>query len=525
MHDFVRRLLLAVALVAAGCQKKAEAPVASAPATPAVSGESRAGGAALVPEKERSSHFAAVQRHLELGGTLYGYADIDGNLEVLAGQLQQVLGGLGTTEPAAGIVSRQDLTGLVKLLGLTDAKALGLSSVADGSGFYRNRLFVYTGGERHGLLAALGGKPGPWKHVGLAPADASFYGESEMDLGILYRTIQDVVVKVAGQPARDEINAALQKAGESLAISLLDLIYGLKGRSAIVLRVEPSRTMRLPGAQPLVIPAVSLLACIENIGPIIEPALARSSEFRRSEAGSLHVYEPAKPLPFDGIQPAIVVDGSMLYFTTSVAFLNECRAQKEGLAQTAAFKEAIARVGTEGNGLTYVSPNFLGRFKEIEKLNPNLPAPTRSMLQYIASQLPTSDRALVAMRTHTDDGILVRSYLNRSMKQDLVAVGIYNPVTIGLVAAMAIPAFQKVRMASQDKAILNNLRQLSAAADQHYLETGTRSATYDQLVGPDKYVRALIPVAGEDYRTLRFQQGQPLRVRLPDGRSLQYPLR
>ncbi|MBI5771009.1 MAG: prepilin-type N-terminal cleavage/methylation domain-containing protein, partial [Verrucomicrobia bacterium] len=36
-------------------------------------------------------------------------------------------------------------------------------------------------------------------------------------------------------------------------------------------------------------------------------------------------------------------------------------------------------------------------------------------------------------------------------------------VIIGLLAAMAIPAFQKVRTSSQDKAVLNNARQLAAA--------------------------------------------------------------
>ena len=45
-------------------------------------------------------------------------------------------------------------------------------------------------------------------------------------------------------------------------------------------------------------------------------------------------------------------------------------------------------------------------------------------------------------------------------------------VIIGLLAAMAIPAFQKVRQASQDKAVLNNARQLSAASDQYFLENG-----------------------------------------------------
>ncbi len=45
-------------------------------------------------------------------------------------------------------------------------------------------------------------------------------------------------------------------------------------------------------------------------------------------------------------------------------------------------------------------------------------------------------------------------------------------VIIGLLAAMAIPAFQKVRQSSQDKTVLNNARQLGAAADQYFLEFG-----------------------------------------------------
>jgi type IV pilus assembly protein PilA len=77
-------------------------------------------------------------------------------------------------------------------------------------------------------------------------------------------------------------------------------------------------------------------------------------------------------------------------------------------------------------------------------------------------------------------------------------------------------------MASQEKAVLNNLRQLAAAADQHYLETGTTTATYDQLVGPTRYIRVLNPVAGENYRALRFQQGRPLSVRLRNGKMVEY---
>ena len=72
-------------------------------------------------------------------------------------------------------------------------------------------------------------------------------------------------------------------------------------------------------------------------------------------------------------------------------------------------------------------------------------------------------------------------------------------VIIGLLAAMAIPAFQKVRVASQDKAVLNNARQMAAAADQYYLENGATSANSSSLVGATNYVKALNTVASESY--------------------------
>jgi type IV pilus assembly protein PilA len=72
-------------------------------------------------------------------------------------------------------------------------------------------------------------------------------------------------------------------------------------------------------------------------------------------------------------------------------------------------------------------------------------------------------------------------------------------VIIGLLATMAIPAFQRVTIASQDKAILNNARQLSAAADQYFMESGVSTATLNDLVGATQYIKALNTIASESY--------------------------
>ena len=84
-------------------------------------------------------------------------------------------------------------------------------------------------------------------------------------------------------------------------------------------------------------------------------------------------------------------------------------------------------------------------------------------------------------------------------------------VIIGLLAAMAIPAFQKVRVASQDKAVLNNARQMAAAADQYYLENGATYADSTSLVGATNYVKALNTVASETYPT-GYTQGITITI-------------
>jgi type IV pilus assembly protein PilA len=95
-------------------------------------------------------------------------------------------------------------------------------------------------------------------------------------------------------------------------------------------------------------------------------------------------------------------------------------------------------------------------------------------------------------------------------------------VIIGLLAAMAIPAFQKVRASSQDKAVTNNMRQLASGADQYFLENGTSTAAIESLVGSSAYVKVLSTVANESYPAF-FTQATPVIVSgISSARTLTY---
>ena len=115
----------------------------------------------------------------------------------------------------------------------------------------------------------------------------------------------------------------------------------------------------------------------------------------------------------------------------------------------------------------------------------------------------------------------MKSYTRSSKGFTLVEIMIVV-VIIGLLAAMAIPAFQKVRSSSQDKAVTNNMRQLGAAADQYFLENGTSTADLTSLIGSQAYVKALNTVANEAY-PLAFTQGNAIIVSgISGSRTLTY---
>jgi type IV pilus assembly protein PilA len=92
-------------------------------------------------------------------------------------------------------------------------------------------------------------------------------------------------------------------------------------------------------------------------------------------------------------------------------------------------------------------------------------------------------------------------------------------VIIGLLAAMAIPAFNKVRYTSRYKAIVNNLRQISAGAQQYMLEQGASAVNEAQLVGTDSfdYVRPIAQVNGETYSGLTSISGTTSQLSVSEG--------
>jgi type IV pilus assembly protein PilA len=91
--------------------------------------------------------------------------------------------------------------------------------------------------------------------------------------------------------------------------------------------------------------------------------------------------------------------------------------------------------------------------------------------------------------------------MDRKIKKGFTLIEIIIVVVIiALLAAMAIPAYNKVRQNAKNKEILQNLKVIATAGTEYLLENEAQEVNYSSLEGT--YLPAIKPIAGEDYSTL-----------------------
>ena len=519
MHPNRVGMALAFLLLAGGCAKQpAPAPPPPPPSVP------------IVAANERSSYFDAVNRHLELGGTLYGYADVAGDSLKLADELHRLVGQVAAVNPAAATFAQADYRALFVALGFDDVKAMGFSSVRGAEGAFRNRIFLYTPEGRHGLLAVMGGPPAGFSRTHLAPPDADYYCENEVDLPAVYATVKDIAARLGHPGAANDLDGQVKAAGLKLGLSLLDIIGAWRGRVTVVLRADPADAYVLAAPVRFVLPKYSGLVCVDGIGAVIEKDLAKSPAFTATTEGTRHFFTPKQASGLQGLHPVLAVDGSALYAATSPEFLREALDRQAGLEQNPDFQRMLADLGPTGNGLSYVTPRFFTQLRELVPLNQQSLPPIKNALGGVL-QLPMPEHPQMAVRENLADGILVRASYNRSLKRELSVLAIYNPVTLGLAAALVIPAIQRAQAgppprlppATVDRLISANLRTLATLANRYYRQNNVRTVSFDDLVGPGKALPRITVWAGENYRAIIFERGKPISVRTRDGRVYTYP--
>ena len=142
--------------------------------------------------------FDEVAGQLDLGGVLYGYVSVDGDLSGLAKFLNSFMSGMKEIDKGVSShVPDVDVEALMKISGLDSISALGLSSIQTNQGF-RNKVYLHAPNGVRGLLSMFGDEAKEFEVLQLAPSGTDFVVQQEIKLKTFYNEI--VLGALGGSP-------------------------------------------------------------------------------------------------------------------------------------------------------------------------------------------------------------------------------------------------------------------------------------------------------------------------------------
>ncbi|WP_138223202.1 hypothetical protein [Nibricoccus aquaticus] len=378
----------------------------------------------------------AVRRELSPDALFYTYIDFEGGWGQVGRELSDTL-------KASSFADKPiDLPGAFEAIGLSQIRAIGLSSDAVPGG-YDNRFFLYTPTGRAGVFSLFPGKPQPFQAAQFAPADADLVLDLRLDLPALIKTVESVAVKFTGEKeVADELLKLLAQSEEK---GLTELI-AYQGRAIVIVRMHPQDQIERRAAEFSFKLPFDVFARIETGGKHIAKTLAADSDWLREEKNG-RTYFTRKPT--DDVPPedfAIILDGDSIAIA-STPFSDECLAKTGALAADPAYLQALADSASEGHVLFYMTPKFFTSVRNASKmLFLTSSFASRSykdalIANQLMSMLPMIDKPLTSVLVARDDGILIRGRSIESLKASLPAVSLLTPDFLGRIATYAAKAW------------------------------------------------------------------------------------
>jgi hypothetical protein len=377
----------------------------------------------MAPQK--SPHFDTVSAELQLGGTVYAYADIEGDAERAADFLLTLLRDLPGFVPPQG-ASRLNATALVRILGLHNVQAIGLSSYQNES-LYHNRAFIHHSGARKGLLKLFGAEPAAFDLVTIAPNDADLVWEQQVDARVLVD-----IVRALGELGVGMTPEALDKAlGErvlGLDITLGAIIERLDTTAGLILAVDENRPLRIPG-ESFWFPYTDFLFRIDGLGELADAIAAGAAldPFIVSErTEDWVIIRPAirLPPPWNAYEPSVMkeVATGRMYVVSSPAFLKKCLSTMEGVVRSADFIRAFEQLPMTGNALAYLSPRMTRQMHALldRVIETNGSSITTTLTRFF---VPDVGYPVGWVASNINGGLLITSNTPSSHKSTLLTLG------------------------------------------------------------------------------------------------------
>ena len=406
---------------------------------------------------EEADRFASVTGQVDLGGVVFGYLSVDGDLTAIGKYANSFLDEMRKIQPDVPPVN---VPALLKITGLDAISALGFSSVATADGF-RNKTYVHTPKGRRGLLRLMGGESKPFEVVALAPAGSDLVIEQDLNLKTLYESVLEAAGLAMGEQGKAMVRMALkQPMPPPITFTMEKVMADLDTKLTVIIDVDPTKMVNLPDAKGMKIPQLSGAALVDGLGwiadelaKVLEPMLAQGGKrkppfkiLRNANwvgmqldliSASAASEREKKEISELGLETALLahhVPSGKLVLASGKDFADKLFSPKPGLGQDPAFQKTMKGLPMEGTSLTYASPAFFSSLRQsFEKLNELANDKEHEQddrfiaTTFINFLLPKNARGEGSVTTNTKDGTLTISNSAHSHKSSL-ATGLASPL-------------------------------------------------------------------------------------------------
>mgnify|MGYP001582079940 CR=1 FL=1 len=424
------------------------------------------------PDKQR---FEAVANQLDLGGVLYGYVSVDGDLSGLAKFVNSFMSGMKEFEKGVPDV---DVEALMKISGLDSISALGLSSIQTAQGF-RNKVYLHAPNGVRGLLSMFGDEAKEFEVLQLAPSGTDFVVQQEVKLKTFYNEV--VLGAMGGSP---EQGGASPLGPQGMMMKMMvdgmmkqpmpppftftgeKIINDLDTNIMVIIDGDPSKMLpvELEGND-LNMPTIQGAVLIDNVGWLVGD-LIKMFEAEKAKGGKrvppFEVLDNAnwiglklsinseslskrdrKEIKQFGLQNAMLAHhrpSGKLIVSSSKEFAAGLFSQKQKLASDPVFLAKTKGLPKQGTAISYLSPVLMTELRKfikeaIEAENPPEKEYKRndrfvalSMLDFF---LPEGALGEAMVTTPTEDGLLSVGNSAYSQKSKIL-MGAAVPSLVGV---------------------------------------------------------------------------------------------
>jgi type IV pilus assembly protein PilA len=455
-----------------------------------------------------AADFKEASAHIDLDGSMLAYIDFEGDGQEIGTALNNIYQQALTATPEIPPIP-VDFNLLLENLGFGSLQALAMSSKEVELNRHHNRSVALMKDAPSGLFALYDLAPLTFTAAQLAPSDATGAMTVSVNLDAVTQTASAIMQQVMGPMGDGIIQQQLTQVIPGTEISYGETITALSGEwNAFWLQSYSENFQETFKFWISIEDAGKLLPKFRSMAEAMGAAFIEDDTTLKANFSQLLDSEA----PFGLYAEANKQTGDLVLYSHP-----DWTSSSSGprLVDNETFKNLAAQLPSTGVAFNYnfgsdLSP-ILAELSSIPEAAAYIQV-SESIIDLLIGDFLKPSMTVTHM---VDNNLLTEQYAGYSTKQALMVIP--SVVAGGIGAAMAIPAFQKVRANSREKAVTNNLRQIAAAADQYCLENGVTEVHIDQLLGENGYIKKLTPIAGENYDDMIIRPGETISVILEDG--------